>query len=507
MAETYRLVTPISNTGSRCIYVGVNFKLHAYYESFGEQFKIASHLTFQDYDRLMNAEKLNKSEWQAGLSLASVYVLRMLGLFMVIPVLAVTALEYPDYSPLLVGLAIGGYGLTQALFQIPMGLLSDRWGRKPVIYTGLIFFAVGSLIAAYADSMWLLTVGRIVQGAGAIAAAVMALASDATRESQRTKVMALIGVSIGFSFYLALLLGPIFTVAFGLSGIFFMTAILSLCCIPLVHFGVRLPANQEPSGDSLPKMSCLPKLFKHRHLWRLNVSVLVIHMLVTCFFVQVPVQLANIDIPLSEHWIVYTVVLSVSVLVLMLMINASDKLAISTSARLSLLFLAIAFVLLLTAANSWTGIVIAVIFFFAGFNFLEAKMPSMVSSICPPGQKGSAMGLYSSHQFLGAFMGGLISGLVNSFFSPQYTFIVCLVVIFLLSLTLKGLANIERIKRVTIKLGDSADNKNANSSMLNDLRQLAGVKEALLDDIEAAIYLKVDASRFDIEQAKLITKL
>lgn len=455
---------------------------------------------------VMEVNKLNKMEWQAGISLASVYVLRMLGLFMVIPVLAVAALEYPDYSPIWVGLAVGGYGLTQALCQIPMGLLSDSWGRKPVIYVGLILFSIGSLIAGLADSMWLLTIGRIVQGSGAIAAAVMALASDATRESQRTKIMALIGVSIGFSFYLALLLGPLVATSFGLSGIFLMTAVLAILCIPLVHFGVQLPSTSQASGDSLPKTETLWGLFRHQHLWRLNVSVLVIHMLVTCFFVQVPVQLINISVPLSEHWIVYTIVLSVSVLALIVMINLSDKLPVSVSARIALLCLAIAFVLLLSYADNWTGIVVAGIFFFAGFNFLEAKMPSMVSSICPPGQKGSAMGLYASHQFFGAFLGGLASGLLNSFFSPQYTFIMCLVVIFLLSLTMKGLANIERIKRVTLMLGDIGVNKTANVGILNDLKRLAGVKEALIDDIDEAIYLKVDAKLFDIEQAKQIIK-
>lgn len=454
----------------------------------------------------MEPQKLSKSEWQAGIALASVYVMRMLGLFMVIPVLAIAAVEYPDYSPIWVGLAVGGYGLTQALLQIPMGILSDTWGRKPVIYLGLGLFALGSLIAGYADSMWMLTIGRIIQGSGAIAAAVMALASDVTRESQRTKIMAMIGVSIGFSFYLALLIGPIIANTLGLRGIFYITCILSLCCIPLIHFSVKTPRTPQPSGDSLPKSEKLSSLFKHHHLWRLNVSVLVIHLLVTCFFVQVPVQLININIPLNEHWLVYTIVLSTSVLALLLMINLADKLLVSSSMRLALLCLAISFVLLLTSANTWTGIVIAGTFFFAGFNFLEAKMPATVSAICPAGQKGSAMGLYSSHQFFGAFLGGLLSGLLNSFFSPQYTFILCLIVIFLLSLCVKGLVNIESIKRITLKLENKDAINNAGASTVEKLKQLAGVKEALIDNVEAAVYLKVDAKKFDIEQAKQIIR-
>jgi MFS family permease len=205
---------------------------------------------------------LNPQETRAAISLALVYVLRMLGLFMVIPVLAIAAVDYPDYSPLFVGLAIGGYGLTQAILQIPMGVLSDKWGRKPVIYMGLCFFALGSLVAANADSMAMLTLGRILQGAGAIAGAIMALAADVTRESERAKVMAIIGVSIGFSFYVALLTGPIIAGLYGIQGIFWITAILTVCCLPLVKFGVPTPKENSPSGDALPQLSQLKNLAK-----------------------------------------------------------------------------------------------------------------------------------------------------------------------------------------------------------------------------------------------------
>jgi MFS family permease len=450
----------------------------------------------------MSDTTLNRSEWQAGLSLSAVYVLRMLGLFMVIPVIAVAALEYPDYSPFWVGLAIGGYGLTQAFLQIPMGLLSDRIGRKPVIYIGLFLFASGSFIAGFADSMWLLTVGRIIQGSGAIAGAVMALASDVTRESQRTKIMALIGVSIGLSFYLALLLGPLIAASFGMSGIFYITAVLSFLCIPLIKFGVYVESKQQATGDALPKLNQLPKLYKHPHLWRLNASVLVIHMLITCFFVQVPVLLINIGVPLGEHWIMYSIVLFVSVLLLVAMLKLVDKLKVAISFRIALLFMMSAFVLLITQTPSWIGITVAGILFFTGFNYLEAKMPSMVSSICPAGSKGSAMGIYASHQFFGAFLGGLVSGLLNSYFSAQYTFIVCVVVIFLLSLMVKGLTSVDKIKRVTISLNTVDKNPQALFELHAALSKQNGVKEVIIDNIDYAAYLKVDAKLFNLADAQ-----
>lgn len=453
----------------------------------------------------MQSIPLNKTEWRAGISLASVYVLRMLGLFMVIPVIAIAATEYTDYSPLWVGLAIGGYGLTQAIFQIPMGLLSDKWGRKPVIYVGLLFFAIGSLVAGLADSMWLLTLGRIMQGAGAIAGAIMALATDVTRESQRTKIMALIGVSIGMSFYLALLLGPLIANNLGMQGIFLITAGLSILCLPLVRFGVPNQMPMQPTGDALPKRDQLAELLRHAHLWRLNVSVLVVHMLITCFFVQVPVQLLNIGVPLAEHWMLYSIVLLVSVGFLVIMIKLLDKHAVSLSFRVSLLFMAAGFLILIVSEPSWTGITTAGVLFFTGFNFLEAKMPSMVSSIAPAGRKGSAMGIYASHQFFGAFLGGLVSGLLNSYFSIEYTFIMCLIVIFLLSLSVKGLSSAQRIKRVTLAINTLTITPQSHAELLSKLHNLSGVKEAVIDPIDAAVYLKVDAKAFNLQDAERLT--
>ena len=479
----------------------------------------------------MSQQSLSKNELSAAASLASVYVLRMLGLFMVIPVIAVAALSFDDYSPLLVGLAVGGYGLTQACLQIPFGIASDRWGRKPVIYLGLSMFCIGSLIAGFADSMLMLTVGRILQGAGAIAGAVMALASDVTRESQRTKVMAIIGVSIGFSFYIALLLGPILAASIGLQGIFLLTAALCIACFPIVKWGVNTrDAMHTSSGDALPQLHQLKGLFVHQALWKLNISVLLVHLLITCFFVQVPIFLLNIDMPLGEHYKVYSIVLLLSVLVLIALMQVSKKLPVANTFRLALLLMAGGFFLLITQTPSYIVICVAGILFFGGFNFMEAKMPAMVSSTAPAGQKGSAMGIYASHQFFGAFLGGVISGLMNSYFEVQTSFIICLILIFICSLITRGLASTERVKRVTLSFSREGYNSEPKTSHQNEretdasssassqanlsavqvteimhkLQLLAGVKDVTADPHEKVFYLKVDAKQFSLAQAQAL---
>ncbi|MGQ8364611.1 MFS transporter [Glaciecola sp. 1036] len=448
----------------------------------------------------MNSTKLTSQELRSGFSLAAVYVFRMLGLFMVIPVIAVAAVEYPDYSPLWVGLAIGGYGLTQAILQIPMGILSDRWGRKPVIFIGLTFFAIGSLIAGLAENMTMLTLGRILQGAGAIAGAVMALAADVTRESQRTKIMAIIGVSIGFSFYIALLVGPIIASGFGLSGIFFLTAALALLCFPLVKFGVPNAQNNHASGDSLPRANLLKPLLKNKYLWRLNFLVLVLHLLITSFFVQVPVILEATGIELADHYQVYGIILVVSVILLVGFIRMSDKFPVGNMFNLAILFMAVGFVLL-TQVPSYYLVLAAGISFFVGFNFLEAKMPAMVSSIAPAGQKGSAMGIYASYQFFGAFLGGILSGLVNTYYEPKVSLIACLVLIFAASLVSRGLAKVEKVKRITLAQVGEYNEYNIQQQ-LDILMALDGVKDITTDTDANVFYLKVDAKQFDVKAAK-----
>ena len=443
---------------------------------------------------------MNSTELRSAFSLAFVYVLRMLGLFMVMPVIAISAKTYPDYSAFLVGLAIGGYGLTQALLQIPMGVLSDKIGRKPVIAGGLVIFAIGSIVAATADSLTWVVIGRFLQGAGAIAGAIMALAGDLSREEQRPKVMAIIGISIGFSFYLALLLGPIIAGKFGLSGIFLMTGVLACLCILLVLFVVPNAKNIAPKGDTLPIVTDVKKLFLHPQLLRLNISVLLLHMLITLLFVQIPVFLVDLSWPLATHWQAYSVVLISSVvgLVGLMALAAKRKLGVM---QFSVAGLAVVFLLMTFGQNSIIYLLILVSLFFTCFNYLEANFPAMVSSIAPAGKKGSAMGVYASFQFFGAFIGGVLSGSIGQLLGIQWVFILASILCCVWLGLIRGLSGTEKLKRYTLKT-----NEQTTDLTLQQLSAFEGVVDVTVVPNEQVMYIKAD-QHFDIQQARIMLNL
>ena len=442
---------------------------------------------------------MNALEVRAALALAIVYVLRMLGLFMVMPVLAVAAMDYPDYSPLLVGLAVGGYGLTQAALQIPMGMMSDRWGRKPVILFGLTVFAIGSFIAAQADTMAWLIVGRILQGAGAIAAAIMALATDVSRESQRAKVLAIIGIAIGFSFYLAVLLGPMIAESWGMAGIFAITGMLAVACMPLIVWVVPT-GTLLSSGDTLPQKGQVRRLIASSQLWRLNVSVMLLHMMITLLFVQLPVTLLHFDMTLDSHWTLYLPVLGASVIGLIVMMGAARGKTPKSLLLISVLMMAVAFGMMSAQDHAWWVVVVAIILFFTGFNYLEANFPALVSSIAPAGEKGTAMGIYASFQFFGAFLGGVLSGVVTDIWTPETAYLVGAVAAALWLLIVSGINEVSRVKRVMMNARFS-DSQTA--SLKSSLASVPGVLEITLSSEEGAVYLKVDRD-FDATQARQI---
>ncbi|ALS97019.1 MFS transporter [Lacimicrobium alkaliphilum] len=444
---------------------------------------------------------MNNTEIRGASALAIVYVMRMLGLFMVMPVLAVLAIEYPDYSPMLVGLAIGGYGLTQALLQIPMGVLSDRLGRKPVIIAGLILFALGSLIAAMADTLLWVVVGRLLQGGGAIAGAVMALAGDISRENQRAKVMAIIGVAIGFSFYLALLLGPLLAEKHGLQGIFLITAMLALACIPLVLFVVPSARNLAPSGDTLPKLTDLGALLSQGPLLKLSLSVFLLHLMITLLFVQFPARLVDQGWLLSDHWQLYLPVLTASVLGLIVLMRLSKRLGQQQILCSSILLLATSFAGLMLDTGLPALLLLSWLFF-TGFNYLEANLPAMVSTVAPAGRKGSAMGAYASAQFLGAFTGGMLSGAISQYLHANWLYALAILLCIIWIVLIRGLAaGAPHAKRYTLAL--DADGIPAEHCV-EQLRQLAGVTDMTWVEQEKAVYLKVDSRVFNLQQARQI---
>ena len=440
---------------------------------------------------------MNSQELRAALALALVYVLRMLGLFMVMPVLAVAAADYPGYSPLLVGVAIGGYGLTQAALQIPMGMLSDRWGRKPVILLGLTVFALGSFVAAYADNMYMLVAGRILQGAGAIAGAIMALATDVSRETQRAKVLAIIGIAIGFSFYIAVLLGPIIAENWGLAGVFGITGVLALLCMPLIRWVVPNSPKQA-AGETLPQRGQLKRLLVQSQLWRLNVSVLILHMMITLLFVQLPVTLLNFDMTLSSHWMLYLPILSVSIVGLVIMMGISKGRTPRKMLFTAVIFMALAFALMSIQDHNWYLVIAAVVLFFTGFNYLEANFPAMVSSLSAPGEKGTAMGIYASFQFFGAFVGGLLAGVVAEHWDSSTAYGVGVIATLLWLFVLFGLREVKKLKRVMLSVDFST---RSPREIEDSLMSLPGVVDIASATDEGAVYLKV-TKEFELEAAR-----
>ena len=349
-------------------------------------------------------------ERRASFSLASIFALRMLGLFLILPVFAIEAGKYPGGDdPALIGLAMGIYGLTQALLQFPFGMASDRLGRKRVIVFGLLVFAVGSLVAALAPSLTWLAIGRAVQGAGAISAAVTALLADQTRDAVRTKSMALVGASIGLMFALSLVMAPMLVAHIGLAGLFFVTASLALLGVAVVIWWVPpepLQHKKLPRGQ-LMEVLRLPALL------RLNFGVFVLHAVQLAMWMAVPALLVQAGLAHEHHWWVYLPTVLASFLVL------GGVFALERRGYLRAAFLTAVGLIMLVQLGFWLGasgtasvaaLAALLLLFFCGFNVLEATQPSLVSRLAPAHVRGAAMGVYNTSQSLGYFAGGAIGG-------------------------------------------------------------------------------------------------
>jgi len=351
---------------------------------------------------------MTRDERRAGASLAAIFGLRMLGLFLILPVFAVYAPTLAGGDDvMLVGLAIGAYGLTQAFFQIPYGIASDALGRKPVIVAGLLLFAAGSFLAAAADHIWWVIAGRVIQGAGAISAAVTALAADLTREQHRTKVMAMIGSSIGLVFALSLVVAPLLYSVIGMPGIFVLTGLLALGAIVLLLKVV--PA--QPAVPAAPRVP-FAVVLKDANLARMNFGVLALHMMQTALWVVVPPLMAGAGaLPVGEHWKVYLPAVLVSFAVMVPAIIAAER-----HGRMKPVFVGAILLLVLVqlglaaTGGSLAGIAVWLVLFFVGFNIMEALQPSLISRLAPPGAKGAALGVYNTTQSLGLFVGGALGG-------------------------------------------------------------------------------------------------
>ena len=354
------------------------------------------------------AVKMTAAERRATAGLAGIFGLRMLGMFIILPVFALYAETLPggrDHT--LVGIALGAYGLTQALLQIPFGWASDRWGRKPVIVAGLLVFALGSFIAAWAPTIGWTIAGRIIQGAGAVSAAVIALTADLTRDSVRSRAMAAIGMTIGATFALSIIVAPALTRLIGVPGIFALTGVLALgAIVVLVHTvsgQVAMPPQAEPSQWR--------RVLVDRELLRLNYGIFALHGALMALFVQVPFMLRDNGVAAGDHWLVYLPVLLASVALMLPALWQADRPGRGKAVFVGAVAVLFAGQLLFAVAGKSLPLTVAaLVVFFTGFNLLEALLPSLISKFAPPAIKGTATGVYSSVQFFGTFVGAAAGG-------------------------------------------------------------------------------------------------
>ncbi|WP_427551560.1 MFS transporter [Methylomonas sp. MS20] len=435
-------------------------------------------------------------EKRATVSLASIYALRMLGLFMLLPVLSLFTEQMPGSTPKLVGLTMGIYGLSQAILQIPFGLLSDRFSRKTIIVVGLLLFVAGSVVAALATDIYGVLIGRALQGCGAVSAAVMALLADLTQEVHRTKAMATIGASIGISFGVAITAGPIIADHWGIAGIFWMIALLAALAILVVLFVVPNPEKITTHRDAEYIPSELSSVITNPDLLRLNYGIFALHLILMASFVVVPLLMRDAGLEGGKHWLVYLPVLVTSMAGIIPFVIIAEKKrkmkGVFLAAISTLLVANLGFVLL---HGELIGLIACLWIFFCGFNLLEATLPSLISKTAPGDLKGTAMGIYSSAQFIGAFLGGAAGGWLYGEFGPASVFLFSAAIAASWILIAWFMAPPRYWANLLLPLKNVSPEQSGEFS--KQLLTIAGVEEVRLHFEEQAAYLKVDSQRLN----------
>ncbi|MBA3661705.1 MAG: MFS transporter [Gammaproteobacteria bacterium] len=430
--------------------------------------------------------KMTSTEWKAIGSISTIMALRMIGLFMMIPIFSLYATGLQNATPLLIGLALGIYGLFQALFQIPFGALSDRFGRKPIIFTGLLLFVLGSIIAGTSHSIFWMIVGRSLQGTGAVGATLLALMADLTREEHRTKAMAIAGISIGFSFSIALFIGPILNQWISVGGLFYLAAFLALMGMTMLYFLPTPPriSQIKPRGQFF-------SLITHAQLARLNIGIFILHTLFTATFVVLPIILRNtLGIAAEDQWLIYLPTLLFAFACCLIMVSIAER---KQQHRfyflMSISLLITAEVLLWRYSTQLPLIVFSLGCFFTGFSILEAFLPSLVSKIAPPGAKGSALGLYSFAQFSGIFVGGVMGGWLYGHINFQAVYLCCAL---LASLWLLIAFSMQTTRITTHMLKLHPTRLKGWESIAAQLQKLSAVHEVTFVAEEGIVYIKIE---------------
>ena len=445
---------------------------------------------------LITKEPMNALERRAVIALAGLYSFRMLGLFMVLPLLALYSETLEGSTAILLGLALGVYGLAQALLQIPFGLVSDRIGRKPVIIFGLLLFAAGSLMAAQADTIYGVILGRLMQGAGAIASTVMALVADLTRDQQRTKAMAVVGMSIGASFAVALVVGPVLATFGGLALVFNVTAVLALAGIIIVWRAVPTPSRLSAgNGETGTVPSLLARSFFDIDLVRLNVSVFLLHFILMAGFLVLPLIMERqLGLHRDQHWMVYLPTLLLSIVGMVPLMIVSERMGHLKGAFMGAILLLAVSQGVMGNTGQATWFYVGLWLFFVGFNYLEATLPSLISKTVYAGGKGTALGVYSSFQFMGAFAGGALGGITLQYWGGSALFSVCIVLALLWLLLIVGMRAPRNLANVVFRLPEQESEWDRH---LAPLRAAAGVEEMMLLKEQRTVHLKVDDAVFD----------
>ncbi len=446
---------------------------------------------------------MNALERRSTFALRSIFALRMLGLFMIIPVFSVAGQSYQGATPALIGLAVGVYGLTQAILQIPFSLLADRFSRKPLVVLGLLLFALGGAVAAMSESIYGVIIGRAIAGGGAVSAVVMALLADITREEQRSKAMAVMGMSIGVSFMVAFSLGPWLTSLVGISGLFWVTTIMGIAAISMLLLVPKVTRHHRNYQQGY--VTQLKQVLKMGDLNRLHISVFALHLLLTAMFIYMPSQLIEFaDIPLSRHGLVYLPLLVISLFFAFPSIILAEKYRKMRGIFLTAIGgIVLGLLVLIFGFESKYILLLGLALFFIAFNVMEALLPSWLSKSAPIQSKATAMGVNASSQFLGAFFGGMIGGqlLILNNTSMGWGILTAIAVVWLLISF--GLVQPRYLSSLVIRLPESKQTDEWTSQLL----AIRGIEEVVVMPDQQVAYIKVDKQQIDDAARQDLTHL
>jgi len=451
---------------------------------------------------------MNSSELRATFALGSIFALRMLGLFMIVPVFAIYGQSYSGATPALIGLAIGIYGLSQAILQIPVSVLADRTARKPLIVLGLLIFAIGGAVAATSTSIWGVILGRAIAGSGAVSAVVMALLADVTREEHRGKAMAAMGMSIALSFIVAFSLGPILTHKVGLSGLFWLTSIAGILAIGLLLI-VPTPIRaltQNPLG--IKKQ--LQTILSIADLNRLHFSIFSLHLLMTAAFVLIPSQLVEYaHIPVHAHgWVYLPLLLTGFILAIPAIIVAEAKRRMRRIFVSGVALISVSLIVLTIFDQNRIGLLVGIGLFFIAFNTLEALLPSWLAKRAPVAAKATAMGVNASSQFLGAFFGGVIGGQLLTHVNSQVSWAVLACVAIAWLIVAAKLVSPPYLSSLAVRLPDYSAQPHGVNDWVVNLLDIDGVEDVVVLLEQRVAYLKIDKTKMDVPtRAQLSTLL